>query len=66
MQTNLKGRDYISTQDWTVEELETALQVSWDLKRRFALGEALAHLQHLALRGDVRREERAGRVVFAA
>src|SRR5574341_303008 len=39
MQTNLRGRDYISTQDWSVEELETALQVSWDLKRRFALGE---------------------------
>ncbi len=39
MQTSLRDRDYISTQDWSVEELETALQVSWDLKRRFALGE---------------------------
>ncbi|RME56333.1 MAG: ornithine carbamoyltransferase [Deltaproteobacteria bacterium] len=39
MITNLAGRDYISTQDWTREELETALEVSFDLKRRFALGE---------------------------
>ena len=39
MITNLSGRDYISTQDWTREELETALDVSFDLKRRFALGE---------------------------
>ena len=39
MTISLRGRDYISTQDWSVEELELALQVSWDLKRRFALGE---------------------------
>ncbi|RMD98325.1 MAG: ornithine carbamoyltransferase [Deltaproteobacteria bacterium] len=39
MITKLAGRDYISTQDWTREELETALDVSFDLKRRFALGE---------------------------
>ena len=25
MQTQLKGKDFITTQDWTVEELETAI-----------------------------------------
>lgn len=39
MRTDLGGRDYISTQDWTREEIETALSVAFDLKRRFALGE---------------------------
>lgn len=39
MLTTLKGRDYITTQEWTVEELETILDVSWDLKKRKALGE---------------------------
>jgi N-acetylornithine carbamoyltransferase len=38
MQTRLKGRDFISTQDWTVEEIETALDVAFDLKRSRALG----------------------------
>jgi ornithine carbamoyltransferase len=37
--TTLNGRDYIATQDWTVEELDTVLDVAHDLKRRFALGE---------------------------
>lgn len=31
----------------------------------FGLGEALAHLQHLVLRGDLTREERDGRWLFA-
>jgi ornithine carbamoyltransferase len=39
MNTTLRGKDYIATQDWTREELETVLDVSHDLKRRFALGE---------------------------
>ena len=38
MQTRLKGRDFISTQDWTLEELETVLDVAFDLKRSRALG----------------------------
>ncbi len=36
---HLKGRDYIETSDWTVEEINTALEVSSDLKRRFKNGE---------------------------
>ncbi len=39
MQTMLRGKDWIETKDWTKEELETILDASWDLKKRFALGE---------------------------
>ena len=39
MITTLAGKDYIETIDWKVEEIETALDVSFDLKRKFALGE---------------------------
>jgi N-acetylornithine carbamoyltransferase len=38
MQTNLRGRDLISLQDWTREEIETALEVALQLKRERALG----------------------------
>jgi ornithine carbamoyltransferase len=38
--TTLRGKDYIATQDWTSEELETALDVASSLKRSFALGES--------------------------
>ena len=39
MITTLRGKDFIATQDWSVEELDTVLDVSLDLKRRFALEE---------------------------
>ena len=39
MITTLRGKDYIATQDWSIEELDTLLDTSLDLKRRFALGE---------------------------
>lgn len=39
MITTLRGRDYIATQDWSREELDTLLDVAHDLKRKFALGE---------------------------
>jgi ornithine carbamoyltransferase len=35
----MRGRDYIATQDWSREELDTLLEIALDLKRRFALGE---------------------------
>ncbi|MDR7418552.1 MAG: ornithine carbamoyltransferase [Armatimonadota bacterium] len=38
MQTHLRGRDLISLQEWTKEEIETALDVAFDLKRQRALG----------------------------
>lgn len=49
MQTMLRGKDWIETKDWSKEELETLLQVSWDLKKRFALGESHRLLQDKTL-----------------
>jgi ornithine carbamoyltransferase len=38
MQTGLKGRDVISDLDFSKEEVETVLDVAWDLKMKRALG----------------------------
>ncbi|HNW84119.1 MAG: ornithine carbamoyltransferase [Candidatus Cryosericum sp.] len=38
MNTKLKGRDFLSTNDWTDEELDTLLEVAFDLKKQKALG----------------------------
>ncbi len=37
MKTNLKGKHFITTQEWSVEELWTALDLALDLKMKFAL-----------------------------
>ena len=39
MQTYLRGRDMITTQEWTKSEIDTVMDVARDLKRRRALGE---------------------------
>jgi len=44
MQTGLRGRDLIALSDWTNEEIETALDVGFELKRKRALGERHAYL----------------------
>src|SRR5438067_7969208 len=49
MQTNLRGRDMITTQEWTLDELETVFDVAWDLKRKRALGEPHALLRDKVL-----------------
>lgn len=49
MQTDLRGRDLITTQEWTKEEIETLLDVAWDLKRKRALGESHALLRDKVL-----------------
>jgi len=49
MQTDLRGRDLISTQEWTRDEIDTLLDVAWDLKRRRATGEAHALLRDKVL-----------------
>lgn len=49
MITTLRGRDYIATQDWSREELDTLLDVAHDLKRKFALGEPTRLLQDKTL-----------------
>jgi Ornithine carbamoyltransferase len=49
MQTNLRGRDLISLQDWTREEIETVLDVATDLKRQRALGQPHPYLRDKVL-----------------
>ncbi|MBN1977369.1 MAG: ornithine carbamoyltransferase [Anaerolineae bacterium] len=49
MQTNLRGRDLICDLDLTKEEVETVLDVAWDLKRKRALGEPHAYLRDKTL-----------------
>ena len=44
MQSDLRGRDLIGDLDFTKEEVETILEVAWDLKKRRALGERHALL----------------------
>ena len=39
MQTKLKGKHFISTQDWTVQELETIFELAAQLKREYAAGQ---------------------------
>jgi N-acetylornithine carbamoyltransferase len=39
MQTNLRGRDLIGDLDFSKEEVETVLDVAWDLKRQRALNQ---------------------------
>jgi N-acetylornithine carbamoyltransferase len=38
MQTHLRGRDLITLDEWTKDELDTVLDVAFDLKRQRALG----------------------------
>lgn len=42
----LRGRDWIATQDWNVEEILKLLDLSSELKRRFRGGEATIVLPH--------------------
>ena len=49
MQTNFRGRDFIGDLDFTKEEVETVLDVAWDLKRKRALGEPHAYLRDKVL-----------------
>ncbi len=49
MQTDLRGRDMITTQEWTKDELETILDVAFDLKRKRATGEPHAVLRDKVL-----------------
>jgi N-acetylornithine carbamoyltransferase len=49
MQTGLRGRDFIGDLDFSKEEIETVLDVAWDLKRKRALGEPHALLRDKVL-----------------
>lgn len=48
MQTHLRGRDLITLQEWTKDEIETLLDVAFNLKRERALG-----IPHRILRDKV-------------
>ncbi|MFQ5796768.1 MAG: ornithine carbamoyltransferase, partial [Candidatus Bipolaricaulia bacterium] len=49
MHSLLGGRHFITTQEWTREELRLLLDVSYDLKRKFATGESHLYLPHKTL-----------------
>ncbi len=49
MQTNLRGRDLISLQEWTKEEIDTVLDVAFELKRQRALGQPHPYLRDKVL-----------------
>jgi ornithine carbamoyltransferase len=49
MQTDLRGRDLITLSDWSTEEIETALDVAFDLKLKRALGEPHPYLRDKVL-----------------
>ncbi len=49
MQTDLRGRDFIGDLDFSKEEIETVLEVAWDLKRKRALGKPHALLRDKTL-----------------
>lgn len=49
MQTDLRGRDLIGDLDFSKEEVETVLDVAFDLKRKRSLGESHAYLRDKVL-----------------
>ena len=49
MQTDLRNRDLICDLDFSKEEVETVLEVAYDLKRKRALGEAHPYLRDKVL-----------------
>jgi N-acetylornithine carbamoyltransferase len=49
MQTHLRGRDLITLQDWTKDEISTLLDVAFSLKRDRALGRPHAYLRDRVL-----------------
>ncbi|MEM7030920.1 MAG: ornithine carbamoyltransferase [Chloroflexota bacterium] len=49
MQTFMHGRDMVTTQEWTKEEIDTVMDVALDLKRKRALGVDHAYLRDKVL-----------------
>jgi N-acetylornithine carbamoyltransferase len=49
MQTGLRGRDFIGDLDFSKEEVETILDVAWDLKKKRAMGVSHAYLRDKVL-----------------
>ncbi|MCL4297399.1 MAG: ornithine carbamoyltransferase [Anaerolineae bacterium] len=49
MQTHLRGRDLITTQEWTRDEVDTIMDLALELKRARAVGRDHAYLRDKAL-----------------
>jgi N-acetylornithine carbamoyltransferase len=49
MQTHLRGKDMITTQEWTKSELDTVFEVAKELKRARAMGKPHAYLRDKTL-----------------
>ncbi len=49
MSKPMQGRHFITTQEWSVEEIELLLETSWDLKRKFYRDEPHALLRDKTL-----------------
>ncbi|HSW36013.1 MAG TPA: ornithine carbamoyltransferase [Candidatus Limnocylindrales bacterium] len=49
MQTFLRGRDMITTQEWTKDEIDTIMDVAFKLKRERTLGQPHAYLRDKVL-----------------
>jgi len=49
MQTDLRGRDMITTQEWTKDQLDTVMDIAFDLKKKRALGIPHAYLRDKVL-----------------
>ncbi len=49
MNTNLKGKHFLTTDDWTKQELDTVFETAFDLKRKFALEEPTIYLPYKTL-----------------
>jgi N-acetylornithine carbamoyltransferase len=49
MQSNLRGRDLITTQEWSKDEIDTIMELAFDLKRARAVGRDHAYLRDKVL-----------------
>ncbi|RLG16266.1 ornithine carbamoyltransferase [Candidatus Pacearchaeota archaeon] len=46
MRSKLRGKDFITLRDWTKEEIDTLLEVSFELKEKFLKGEPTPYLPY--------------------
>ena len=46
MRTTISGKDFIETQDWDKQELDTLLELSFKLKREFSAGQLIDYLKN--------------------
>src|SRR3990172_9957347 len=49
MKTQFYGKDFINCNDWSKDELQTAIEVAFDLKKKFSLNKPTPYLLHKTL-----------------